>query len=79
MVRNESIDVFKGLGMVLVLVGHSAVLPVRLIECIYAFHMPLFYLAAGIFFNINKLAEGGVISDNLRPSVSIASFSRASC
>ncbi len=49
--RIDFIDVAKGIGIILVVLGHlnSAEQPVR--NFIYSFHMPLFFLLSGIFFN----------------------------
>ncbi len=49
--RIDFIDVAKGIGIILVVLGHlnSAEQPIR--NFIYSFHMPLFFLLSGIFFN----------------------------
>ncbi len=49
--RKEFIDVAKGIGIILVVLGHlnSAEQPIR--NFIYSFHMPLFFLLSGLFFN----------------------------
>lgn len=56
--RNHSIDVIKGWGILLVIVGHillgSADQNV-LRYIIYSFHMPLFFFISGYLLNINKL------------------------
>lgn len=56
-VRDNSIDIAKGIGIILVVVGHC-------IKCntypgifIYAFHMPLFFLISGLCFNFRKHTE----------------------
>lgn len=42
-------DVAKGIGILLVLLGHAPI-PLSLKLYIYAFHMPLFFMLAGLFF-----------------------------
>lgn len=48
--RNIAIDILKGIGIILVVVGHSGC-PKLLNELIYSFHMPLFLIASGYFFS----------------------------
>ena len=50
MQRDESIDIIKGIGILLVVLGHSGC-PQVLSQVIYSFHMPLFFIASGIFFS----------------------------
>lgn len=53
-VRDNSIDIAKGIGIFLVVIGHcinSITYPGILI---YAFHMPLFFLISGLCFNYEK-------------------------
>lgn len=49
--RIDFIDVAKGIGIILVVLGHlnSAEQPIR--NFIYSFHMPLFFILSGVFFN----------------------------
>lgn len=51
--RVEYIDVAKGIGILLVVLGHnkltSSDYPL-LLQIIYSFHMPLFFLLSGVFF-----------------------------
>ena len=48
--RIEWLDVARGLGIVLVVLGHAAIHP-SVKSALYAFHMPLFFLLAGRTFN----------------------------
>lgn len=57
-VRDENWDVVKGLGILLVIMGHSN-LPATIYYGIYAFHMPLFFIVSGIFFSDRKTVWGG--------------------
>jgi acyltransferase len=51
--RNKIIDIAKGIGIILVLLGHTA-LPTVLLNIIYAFHMPLFFFISGYLYNRDK-------------------------
>lgn len=51
--RNETIDILKGIGIILVIIGHMHTVPIILRTIIFSFHMPLFFLVAGYFFKPN--------------------------
>jgi fucose 4-O-acetylase-like acetyltransferase len=54
MSRNSSIDIAKGVGILLVVIGHNWILthaPSVGERIIYSFHMPLFFLLGGVFLN----------------------------
>lgn len=55
--RNKWIDVAKGMTIVLVVMGHAAI-PAPISRLIYAFHMPLFFIASGWTTNWNKYSVG---------------------
>lgn len=48
--RDRTIDAFRGLAMVLVVVGHVPSLPAAVHAAIYSFHMPAFFMLSGYFF-----------------------------
>lgn len=53
--RSEFIDVCKGIGILCVYYGHTAIwgtLPSRMI---FSFHMPLFFFLSGLCFNVDKI------------------------
>lgn len=50
--RIEWIDLLKGVGIILVLLGH-AIFPQYLRIILYSFHMPLFFFLSGITLNVN--------------------------
>lgn len=50
--RIEWIDISKGIGIILVIMGHTIALCYS--YPIYSFHMPLFFLLSGMVFNIEK-------------------------
>jgi fucose 4-O-acetylase-like acetyltransferase len=50
----SNVDIVKGIGIILVMIGHSGMfLPIKdlnfLNVFIYSFHMPLFFIAGGFF------------------------------
>lgn len=48
--RNPEFDIVKGIGMVLMVLGHTYGPESLLWKIIYPFHMPLFYIISGYFF-----------------------------
>lgn len=60
--RNPVFDVMKGIGIVLMLIGH---VPPResVYHFIYSFHMPLFFLVAGSFAHWDGDLRGAIIKD----------------
>lgn len=53
--RIDWIDVAKGIGMILVIMGHTIQLGV--VKPIYAFHMPLFFFLSGLLLVPNKIGD----------------------
>jgi acyltransferase len=51
--RLDWLDVGKGLGMLLVILGHADI-PVSLKTYIYTFHMPLFFFLSGYLYTLKK-------------------------
>jgi fucose 4-O-acetylase-like acetyltransferase len=51
--RINWIDIAKGIGIFLVVLGHTGI-PVKLSYWIYSFHMPLFFFISGMCFDISK-------------------------
>ena len=54
--RIEWIDIARGIAIVLMVVGHSSI-PESLSKYIWSFHMPLFFVVSGIFFNPQKIVS----------------------
>lgn len=54
---NHIINLLKGLGILLMILGHCTSLPSNLFNCIYSFHMPLFFICSGLFFKEKDLRE----------------------
>ena len=48
--RDASIDICKGIGIMLMVLGHSGI-PQGGFDFIYMFHMPLFFFVSGYCFN----------------------------
>lgn len=58
--RIDWIDVAKGVGIFLMVMGHTS-MPDAVNRWIYSFHMPLFFLLSGLVFNPDKYHNGGGI------------------
>lgn len=54
--RDNTLDIVKGLGIILVVIGHAGC-PQVLCDIISSFHMPLFFIASGFFFRDLYLDE----------------------
>jgi len=54
MERDHVIDIAKGLGEILVCIGHSKFATYYEVKLIYQFHMPLFFILSGMMINIEK-------------------------
>lgn len=52
--RIVSFDILKGVGILLVILGHIEI-PYMLKIVIYSFHMPLFFFVSGCFLSFNQL------------------------
>lgn len=52
--RNPEIDLFRGLGILLVVLGHTAGLPEEVHRYVYSFHMPAFFFLSGYLFQVDK-------------------------
>ena len=48
--RLSYIDIAKGFGIILVVIGHISSIPVIIRSFIYQFHMPLFFILSGFFY-----------------------------
>lgn len=48
--RDLSFDIAKGMGIFLMVIGHTSI-PKFVSSWIYSFHMPLFFIISGIFYN----------------------------
>lgn len=49
--RESWIDVLKGIGIILVVIGHTS-LENCLVDWIYTFHMPMFFMLSGYLWNV---------------------------
>ena len=50
MQRIESFDILKGIGIILMIMGHTYGPDTKIFYFIYAFHMPLFFIVTGYFY-----------------------------
>ena len=57
MKRNKEIDIARGIGTLLVTLGHSMYINKYFKEWIYSFHMPLFFFISGYLFNYDKYKD----------------------
>ena len=57
MKRWDYVDVCKWLGISLVIFGHMK-MPNEVLQWIYAFHMPLFFVLSGYTYRVQKLSKG---------------------
>lgn len=55
--RIENIDITKGIGIFLVILGHFAEFKSPLYHYIYLFHMPLFFFLSGMFYKSGYLKD----------------------
>lgn len=55
--RSGAIDIFRGIGIMLVVLGHVKGVPDILHKAIYSFHMPAFFLLSGYLFNPRKAGD----------------------
>lgn len=61
--RLAQFDVLKGIGILLVLLGHTDITGIPK-NCIYGFHMPLFFFCSGCFYR--QKDWGDFLKDNVR-------------
>ena len=52
--RIEYIDIAKGIGMILVIIGHCAGIPNWLNRFVFSVHMPLFFILSGYTFSTKR-------------------------
>jgi len=57
MQRLKWIDTARGIGVILVVIGHISSINNGIGQWIYSFHMPLFFVISGILFSIKKEAD----------------------
>ena len=57
--RTEWLDVCKGLGIFLVVIGHTSIAQISqtVYNWIYSFHMPMFYMLSGMMLNDSKYSD----------------------
>jgi fucose 4-O-acetylase-like acetyltransferase len=60
--RDPVLDVFRGLAITLVVLGHVSGLPELLHKLIYSFHMPAFFAVSGYLFNARQAVDSPVLA-----------------
>lgn len=60
--RVRYLDIYKGIGIILVVLGHMETTPYALKLWLNAFHMPMFFVAAGLLIGENRLYQRESIS-----------------
>ncbi|EPR1413490.1 acyltransferase family protein [Citrobacter koseri] len=55
MTRRTDIDIYRGLGILLVVLGHVSFLSPSWHKIIYSFHMPAFFILSGYLVNVKNL------------------------
>ncbi|MBR0038315.1 MAG: acyltransferase family protein [Bacteroidales bacterium] len=55
--KSDAISVLKGIGIILMVIGHCAPASSFACQLIYAFHMPLFFFASGYCFKVEYLSN----------------------
>lgn len=58
--RYKFIDIAKGMGIILVLMGHFFIYRSPVTQVIYSFHMPLFFILSGIFLKGPDVDNEGI-------------------
>jgi fucose 4-O-acetylase-like acetyltransferase len=60
--RNEALDIAKGIGILLVVLGHCPQVWTPLKQWIYSFHVPLFFLISGMVWDRAAHEENGILN-----------------
>ncbi|MDD2972242.1 MAG: acyltransferase [Lachnospiraceae bacterium] len=58
--RLDYLDMVKGLGIILVVIGHSTYAGENLLTWIASFHMPLFFIISGMLLQFNREEENDI-------------------
>lgn len=60
--RNRTLDVLKGIGIFLVVLGHATFVDDRIITYVFSFHMPLFFIVSGMLMRIKSEGDSTISS-----------------
>ncbi|MEO7862090.1 MAG: acyltransferase family protein [Nitrospirales bacterium] len=77
LLRNKTVDIAKGLGILLVVFGHNWIVlheKGELFRVIFSFHVPLFFFLSGIFFKETTSLFSLIRSRQIRYSSHILLF-----
>lgn len=72
--RINWLDTAKGIGIILVVLGHISFRPETINVWLCSFHMPLFFLLAGITYNAEKYSDFKVFLNNKAETLVIPYF-----
>ena len=64
--RIEYLDIAKGIGIILVIIGHCISMKSYMGRFIYTFHMPLFFFIAGLCFNETRYTFSIFLTKRIR-------------
>ena len=59
--RISYIDSLKGIGIFIVILGHTYQVPDLLHDIIYSFHMPLFFMVSGFVYREDHYRQYSVV------------------
>ena len=62
--RDNTIDIVKSIGILLMILGHHTLVPDLLTNFIFSFHMPLFFILSGYFYRRKDIH--GLIKSDMR-------------
>lgn len=63
MSRNKKIDVFRGILILMVVLGHSGCTSLH--DIVFLFHMPLFFVLSGFLIEKDRLLKRGYLKNRL--------------
>lgn len=76
--RIDTYDIAKGIGIILVYLGHVAP-NIYFRRFIYAFHMPLFFVISGMLLNVDKYSTKDFVLSRMKsiliPAITFIAFS----
>lgn len=60
-IRIDYFDIAKGIAILAVILGHCGGLPQKVIDFIFSFHMPVFFLTSGYFLKLRDSKENVIL------------------
>ena len=62
--RKKYADLYKGIAITLVVIGHTPCISNELVRVIYSFHMPAFFFIYGLMYQFEKHRSKGFVTKN---------------